>query len=61
MDNMDEIVLLIESDPTTAKMIREELSEARYGPYVIEWAETLSAGPNGSAGGGLKAICSIYP
>ncbi len=56
MDNMDEIVLLIESDPTTAKMIREELSEARYGPYVIEWAETLSAGLERLSRGGVKAI-----
>ena len=56
MDDMDERVLLIEGDPATAKLIREELSDARYGPFTIEWVATLSEGRERLNKGGIKAV-----
>jgi diguanylate cyclase (GGDEF)-like protein/PAS domain S-box-containing protein len=56
MDNLVDRVLLIEGDAATAKLIREALADARYGPFLIEWTVTLSDGLERLNQGGVKAI-----
>ncbi|KAF0190807.1 MAG: response regulator receiver [Gammaproteobacteria bacterium] len=56
MDDMDEKILLIESDPAAARLIREALADARYGPFAIEWVATLSDGLDRLDKGGIKAV-----
>ncbi|HQU17356.1 MAG TPA: response regulator, partial [Gammaproteobacteria bacterium] len=53
---MDERVLIIEGDPVTAKLIRDALSDARYGPFIIEWVATFSEGIERLNKGGLNAV-----
>jgi len=55
-DIMIERVLVIEGDPVTVKLIRGGLAEARYGPFVIEWAATLSSGLERLDKGEIKAV-----
>lgn len=56
MGNTEERVLLIECDPATAKLVRDALSDARYGPFTIEWVATLSDGLERLNRGGIKAV-----
>jgi len=56
MDDLNETVLLIDTDPAIAKLIREALEDARYGPFAIEWVETLSAAIARFDNGGIKAV-----
>lgn len=56
MDDTIDRVLLIEDDGATAKLIREALADARYGPFGIEWAVTLSDGLERLSQGAIKAI-----
>lgn len=56
MGNTEERVLLIECDPVTAKLVRDALSDTRYGPFAIEWVATLSDGLERLNEGGIKAV-----
>jgi diguanylate cyclase (GGDEF)-like protein/PAS domain S-box-containing protein len=56
MDNMEERVLLIESDHAAADLIRVALADERYGPFAIEWYLTLSAGLERLNQGAIKAV-----
>ena len=56
MENLDKTVLLIEGDPVTAKLIRDALTDVRYGPFTIEWAETLADGIDRLRQGEIKAV-----
>jgi diguanylate cyclase (GGDEF)-like protein/PAS domain S-box-containing protein len=56
IDNMNEIVLLIEGDPVTARLVQEVLADKAYGQFVIEWVATLSDGIERLNQGGIKAV-----
>ena len=42
--NMNERVLLIECEVTTAMLIQNALTDSRYGTFTVEWVTTLSLG-----------------
>ena len=56
MDEMTDRVLLIESDHVSAKLIQEAIADSRYGPFDIEWVDTLSDGLERYRGGSINAI-----
>jgi diguanylate cyclase (GGDEF)-like protein/PAS domain S-box-containing protein len=49
-------LLLIEDNPADAKLVREALSDPRFGPFNIEWVKTLSDGLERLKKGGIEAV-----
>lgn len=56
MDDKDEYVLLIESDPGAATSICAALADARDGPFAVEWVANLDVALERLSKGGIKAI-----
>jgi diguanylate cyclase (GGDEF)-like protein/PAS domain S-box-containing protein len=49
-------ILLIEDNPADANLIREALTDKRFGPFQIEWVKSLSAGLERLSKGGIQAV-----
>jgi diguanylate cyclase (GGDEF)-like protein/PAS domain S-box-containing protein len=49
-------VLLIEDNPADAKLVREALTNTRFGPFHIEWVKNLSDGLERLSKGGIEAV-----
>jgi diguanylate cyclase (GGDEF)-like protein/PAS domain S-box-containing protein len=56
MENTGENVLLIDSDPGTAKLIRAMLVDATYSSFIVKWSATLASGLEEIDQGGIKAV-----
>jgi diguanylate cyclase (GGDEF)-like protein/PAS domain S-box-containing protein len=52
----DNHVLLIEDNPADAKLIREALTDKRFGPFQIEWVKNLTDGLERLTKGGIEAV-----
>jgi len=52
----DNNVLLIEDNPADAKLIREALTDKRFGPFQIEWVKNLTDGLERLTKGGIEAV-----
>jgi diguanylate cyclase (GGDEF)-like protein/PAS domain S-box-containing protein len=52
----DDRVLLVEDNPADAKLVREALTDTRFGPFHIEWVRNLSDGLNRLGKGGIEAV-----
>jgi diguanylate cyclase (GGDEF)-like protein/PAS domain S-box-containing protein len=49
-------ILLIEDNPADANLIREALTDKRFGPFQIEWVKNLSDGLERLSKGGIQAV-----
>jgi CheY-like chemotaxis protein len=49
-------LLLIEDNPADAKLVREALTDTRFGPFQIEWVKNLSDGLQRLSKGGIQAV-----
>jgi diguanylate cyclase (GGDEF)-like protein/PAS domain S-box-containing protein len=56
MNDPDGNVLLIEDNSADAKLIREALTDKRFGPFQIEWVKNLSDGLERLSKGGIEAV-----
>jgi len=56
MNDPDGNVLLIEDNSADAKLIREALTDKRFGPFQIEWVKNLSDGLERLSNGGIEAV-----
>src|ERR1700730_17333409 len=56
MNGPDGNVLLIEDNSADAKLIREALTDKRFGPFQIEWVKNLSDGLERLSKGGIEAL-----
>src|ERR1700680_610234 len=56
MNGPDGNVLLIEDNSADAKLIREALTDKRFGPFQIEWEKNLSDGLERLCKGGVEAV-----
>ena len=56
MNGPDGNVLLIEDNSADAKLIREALTDKRFGPFQIEWVKNLSDGLERLSNGGIEAV-----
>ena len=56
MNDPDGNVLLIEDNSADAKLIREALTDRRFGPFQIEWVKNLSDGLERLSKGGIEAV-----
>jgi diguanylate cyclase (GGDEF)-like protein/PAS domain S-box-containing protein len=56
MDYLEANLLLIEDNPGDAKLVREALSDTRFGPFQIEWVKNLSEGLERLSRGKIEAV-----
>jgi diguanylate cyclase (GGDEF)-like protein/PAS domain S-box-containing protein len=56
MSHPDDNLLLIEDNPADAKLVREALTDTRFGPFQIEWVKNLSDGLERLSKGGIEAV-----
>ena len=54
--NNNDVVLLIESDPSAAAFIRAALEQSKDGHFAVEWVADLATGVARAGDGGIKAI-----
>ncbi|MGC1687106.1 MAG: EAL domain-containing protein, partial [Candidatus Acidiferrales bacterium] len=56
MSTPSDNLLLIEDNPADEKLVREALMDTRFGPFQMEWAQTLSDGIERLSKGGIDAV-----
>ncbi len=56
MSDLHENLLLIEDNPADARLVREALTDTRFGPFQIEWVKNLSDGLERLSKGGIEAV-----
>jgi diguanylate cyclase (GGDEF)-like protein/PAS domain S-box-containing protein len=56
MSRPEDNLLLIEDRPADAKLVREALTDTRFGPFQIEWVKNLSDGLERLRKGGIQAV-----
>lgn len=56
MSDLHENLLLIEDNSADARLVREALTDTRFGPFQIEWVKNLSDGLERLSKGGIEAV-----
>jgi hypothetical protein len=56
MSRPSDHLLLIEDNPSDAKLVQRALTNTRFGPFQLEWVENLSDGLERLSKGGIDAV-----